>query len=124
MRVVRWLFAVVVAVALGGTPAVADVYGSCAVPRCADAREAVSVWKSKGTPGGRGWYRWPDGRYNFSGGRFANREGQLPAGGRYSEYDVYSRRRGAPRDGYRLVIDRGSGRAWFSPDHYDDVHLL
>ncbi|PZG52042.1 ribonuclease N [Spongiactinospora gelatinilytica] len=120
MRIARCLLAVV----LTGTPAAADVYGTCAIPRCADAREAADIWRSKGSPAGRGWYRWPDGRYNFSGGRFGNREGQLPPGGRYSEYDVYSRRWGAARDEYRLVIDRGSGRVWFSPDHYDDVHLL
>ncbi|MCK2215746.1 hypothetical protein MF672_018390 [Actinomadura sp. ATCC 31491] len=98
--------------------------GSCALARCADARSAASIWSAKGYPTSRGWYSWPDGRDNYTGGRFRNREGRLPGGAAYYEYDVYPRARGAARDAYRIVVDRGSGAAWFSPDHYTGFHRL
>nr|WP_260407636.1 ribonuclease domain-containing protein [Planomonospora venezuelensis] len=106
------------------TPASASVYNSCTVSRCSDARSAKAIWAGKGYPTGRGWYSWPDGRYNFAGGRFYNREGQLPGGATYQEYDVYSRARGAARDAYRIVVNRSTGAAWFSPNHYTDFYRL
>ncbi|RVX45854.1 ribonuclease [Nonomuraea polychroma] len=106
------------------TPANAAVYGSCTISRCADARTAKSIWASKGYPTTRGWYSWPDGKYNFAGGRFYNREGQLPSGATYYEYDVYSRPYGAARDAYRIVVNRSTGVAWFSPNHYTDFYRL
>ncbi|MGI5285415.1 ribonuclease domain-containing protein [Nonomuraea polychroma] len=106
------------------TPANAAVYGSCTISRCADARTAKSIWASKGYPTTRGWYSWPDGKYNFAGGRFYNREGQLPSGATYHEYDVYSRSQGAARDAYRIVVNRSTGVAWFSPNHYTDFYRL
>jgi hypothetical protein len=106
------------------TPANAAVYGSCTISRCADARTAKSIWASKGYPTTRGWYSWPDGKYNFAGGRFYNREGQLPSGATYYEYDVYSRSQGAARDAYRIVVNRSTGVAWFSPNHYTDFYRL
>lgn len=109
---------------VGITPAIAAVHDSCAISRCADARTARSIWASKGYPTTRSWYSWPDGRYNFAGGRFYNREGQLPSGATYYEYDVYSRARGAARDAYRIVVNRSTGVAWFSPNHYTDFHRL
>ncbi|MEW9550500.1 ribonuclease domain-containing protein [Nonomuraea sp. NPDC050783] len=129
LAAVRALLAVLGALAclLGlGTalPANADVHGSCTIPRCAAARSAASIWESKDYPTRSGWYPWPDGRHNYTGGRFRNREGQLPAGATYYEYDVYSRARGAARDAYRIVVNRGTGAVWFSPDHYTDFHRL
>jgi hypothetical protein len=63
-----------------------------------------------------------------TGGRFCNREGQLPSA-TCSEYDVYSRNRGAARDAYRIVVNRSAARdayrivvnrstraAYFTPD--------
>ncbi|MEV6982839.1 ribonuclease domain-containing protein [Sphaerisporangium sp. NPDC051017] len=108
----------------GVTPADAAVYSSCTISRCSDARYAASVWSSKGYPTTAGWYTWPDGRYNYTGGTFQNREGQLPASGTYNEYDVYSRARGAARDAYRIVVNRSTGAVWFSPNHYTDFYRL
>ncbi|WP_223189706.1 ribonuclease domain-containing protein [Nonomuraea terrae] len=125
LRLAVVLAALVSLVGLAGVvPANADVYGSCTMSRCADARAARSVWQSKGYPTSAGWYSWPDGRYNYTGGRFYNREGQLPAGATYHEYDVYSRARGAARDAYRIVVNRSTGAVWFSPDHYTDFYRL
>ncbi|GII58585.1 ribonuclease N1 [Planotetraspora thailandica] len=109
---------------VGVVPANASVYSSCNISRCSDARSARSTWQSKGYPTTAGWYTWPDGRYNYTGGRFENREGQLPSGGTYYEYDVYSRSRGAARDAYRIVVNRSSGAVWFSPNHYTDFYRL
>ncbi|MGC5012428.1 ribonuclease domain-containing protein [Streptosporangium sp. DT93] len=106
------------------TPAEAAVYNSCTISRCSDARSAKSIWSGKGYPTSRGWYAWTGGKYNFTGGRFYNREGQLPAGGTYNEYDVYSRNQGAARDAYRIVVNRSTGVAWFSPNHYTDFYRL
>ncbi|MFE0151540.1 ribonuclease domain-containing protein [Nonomuraea sp. NPDC059007] len=108
----------------GIAPAHAAVYNSCTMSRCADARTAKSIWASKGYPTSRTWYSWPDGRHNFAGGRFYNREGQLPGGATYHEYDVYSRTMGAARDAYRIVVNRSTGVTWFSPNHYTDFYRL
>jgi len=54
----------------------------------------------------------------YVGGRlFQNREGRLPAG-RYREYDLYPHTPGKDRGPERLVIDQGTGRAYYSADHY------
>ncbi|GAA0971263.1 ribonuclease domain-containing protein [Acrocarpospora macrocephala] len=108
----------------GITPAEASVYNSCTISRCSDARSANATWRSKGYPTTSGWYSWPDGRYNYTGGRHYNREGQLPSGATYYEYDVYSRARGAARDAYRIVVNRSTGVTWFSPNHYTDFYRL
>ncbi|MCO6003789.1 hypothetical protein NE236_02245 [Actinoallomurus purpureus] len=109
---------------VGITPADASVYGSCTISRCADARSADATWASKGYPTTSGWYSWPDGKYNYTGGQFYNREGELPSGATYYEYDVYSRAKGASRDAYRIVVNRSSGVTWFSPNHYTDFYQL
>jgi hypothetical protein len=106
------------------TTAHASVHSSCTISRCADARSADSIWASKGYPTTSGWYSWPDGKYNYTGGRFYNREGELPSGATYYEYDVYSRSKGASRDAYRIVVNRSTGVTWFSPNHYTDFYQL
>jgi ribonuclease T1 len=54
----------------------------------------------------------------YVGGRtFANRERRLPRG-RYREYDIDPRRPGQNRGAERLVIERETGRAYYTPDHY------
>ncbi|MGW0803473.1 ribonuclease domain-containing protein [Nonomuraea sp. NPDC002799] len=108
----------------GVTPATATVYDTCTISRCADARAATAVWASYDYPTTAGWYAWPDSRHNYTGGRFYNREGQLPSGATYNEYDVYSRARGERRDAYRIVVNRSTGVTWFSPNHYTDFHRL
>jgi len=106
------------------TPAAnADVYDSCTLSRCSAASAANSTWSAKGYPG-RGWYSWPNGQCNFTGGTFQNREGQLPAGHRYQEFDVYPRTCNASRDAYRIVVDRTDGAVYFSPDHYANFYRL
>jgi guanyl-specific ribonuclease Sa len=59
----------------------------------------------------------------FEGGRtFSNREGRLPAGGAYREYDVDTRpasRSGTTRNAERLVVDTNTGKAWYTGDHYN-----
>lgn len=102
----------------------ASVFGSCTIDRCADARSADAIWAGKGYPTASGWYPWPDGRFTFTGGQFFNREGELPSGATYYEYDVYSRPEGAARDAYRIVVNRNTGVTWFSPNHYTDFYQL
>lgn len=121
-------FAVVASV-LGVTTAVtpaadAAVYSSCTQTRCSAARSANSTWSSMGYPGDRDWYSWPNGQCNFAGGTFYNREGQLPSGRNYQEFDVYPRACGASRDAYRIVVDRTTGTVYFSPDHYRNFYRL
>ena len=102
----------------------ATVYSSCTMTRCADARSANTTGQSKGYPGTRGWYSWPNGQCNFAGGTFYNREGQLPSGHSYREFDVYPRACGASRDAYRIIVDLSAGVVYFSPNHYTDFYRL
>lgn len=54
----------------------------------------------------------------YIGGRdFQNRERRLPWG-YYREYDVNPKRRGRGRDAERLVIERRTGKAYYTGDHY------
>jgi hypothetical protein len=108
----------------GTSAASAAVYQSCTLSRCPAARTARTGWDGLGWPTSRNWYSWPYGQFNYTGGTFQNREGQLPGGGTYNEYDVYPRSRGAARDAYRIVVDRGTGAAWFTPDHYLNFYRL
>ena len=106
------------------TPAAdAAVYNSCTQSRCSAAISANRTWQSLGYPA-KGWYSWPNGQYNYTGGTFFNREGQLPAGHTYQEFDVYPRARGAARDAYRIVRDRTNGYVYFSPDHYSNFYRI
>jgi len=107
------------------TPAAeAAVYPTCTMSRCSAARTARTGWSELGWPTARNWYTWPYGRYNFAGGTFQNREGQLPSGASYNEYDVYPRNRGAARDAYRIVVNRSTRETWFTPDHYVNFYKL
>jgi ribonuclease T1 len=54
----------------------------------------------------------------YIGGReFHNREHRLPPG-HYHEYDVNPKIRGRSRDAERIVVEQGTGRAYYSGDHY------
>ncbi|MBL8036248.1 MAG: hypothetical protein JSS38_04325 [Nitrospira sp.] len=54
----------------------------------------------------------------YVGGRdFQNRERRLPPG-RYREYDVNPKIRGRGRDAERIVIERRTGKAYYTGDHY------
>ena len=138
-RLRRLFFAAAIVFALAGSalvvPAVvaptrttaaaeATVYSSCTLSRCSAARTARSGWSSLGWPTSRGWYSWPYGQYNYTGGTFQNREGQLPANANYNEYDVYPRANGAARDAYRIVVNRSTRETWFTPDHYVNFYKL
>ncbi|MEV6343399.1 ribonuclease domain-containing protein [Actinoplanes sp. NPDC051851] len=136
-RIRRLLLGLALVFALSGTalvaPAVvaptatsaaqAAVYSSCTISTCTAARTAYTGWASLSWPLTAGWYSWPYGQYNYTGGTFQNREGQLPTS-TYNEYDVYSRAKGASRDAYRIVVDRTSKVAYFTPDHYTTFYKL
>jgi ribonuclease T1 len=102
----------------------AAVYPSCTMSRCAAARTARTGWQQLNFPTSRGWKAWPAGRYNYSGGQYFNREGELPRGATYYEFDVYPRNKGAARDAYRIIVNKSSGVTWFSPNHYGDFYRL
>jgi hypothetical protein len=102
----------------------ATVFSTCTMSRCSAARTARTGWSSLGWPTGSGWYSWPYGQYNYTGGTFQNREHQLPANAAYGEYDVYPRARGAARDAYRIVVNRSTRETWFTPDHYVNFYKL
>jgi len=106
------------------TAAHASVVSSCTISRCSAARTARTGWASLGWPTSAGWYAWPYGQYNYTGGTFQNREGELPANANYNEYDVYSRAKGASRDAYRIVVNRSTKETWFTPDHYVTFYKL
>ena len=106
------------------TAAHASVVSSCTISRCSAARTARTGWASLGWPTSSGWYAWPYGQYNYTGGTFQNREGELPANANYNEYDVYSRAKGASRDAYRIVVNRSTKETWFTPDHYVTFYKL
>lgn len=53
----------------------------------------------------------------YVGGRvFQNREGHLPEGGDYREFDVDPHRGG--RNAERLVVEWKTKKAWYTADHY------
>jgi ribonuclease T1 len=106
------------------TAANASVYSSCSISGCAEARTARSGWSSLGFPTTRTWYAWPYGKYNYAGGQYYNREGELPTGATYYEYDVIPRNKGAARDAKRIIINRSTGVTWYSPNHYTDFYRL
>ena len=93
----------VVAAASGTTEVAPDVQ----VPQ--KARDMLAlIQKRQGEP--------PRG---YIGGRtFQNRERRLPAGS-YREYDVNPKVRGGDRGAERIVIERRSGRAYYTQDHYE-----
>lgn len=60
----------------------------------------------------------------YVGGRaFENRERRLPQG-RYREYDVNPKIPGRNRGAERLVIERRTGKAYYTQDHYRTFMLL
>ncbi|WAL69347.1 ribonuclease N [Amycolatopsis cynarae] len=106
------------------TPAQAAVYNSCSVSGCSAAMTAYDGWSELGFPRSSGWYAWPYGEYNYTGGRFYNREGQLPSGDTFYEYDVNPRPKGASRDAERIVRDVTTGVVWYTPDHYANFYRI
>jgi ribonuclease T1 len=52
------------------------------------------------------------------GGAFHNRGRRLPPG-RYREYDIHPWARGRNRGPERIVVERRSGKAYYTADHYD-----
>lgn len=51
------------------------------------------------------------------GGRFVDRDHNLPAGD-YRKYDIHPHIPGANRGPERLIIEQGTGQAYFTGDHY------
>jgi ribonuclease T1 len=91
------------AVVLAGTAAVPDVD----VPQ--KARDVLAeIERRHGEP--------PPG---YVGGRtFQNRERHLPRGS-YREYDVNPKASGRARGAERIVIERKTGKAYYTRDHYE-----
>jgi ribonuclease T1 len=91
------------AAVLVGAPAVPDVD----VPQ--KARDVLAeIERRRGEP--------PAG---YVGGRaFQNRERRLPRGS-YREYDVTPKVSGRARGAERIVIERNTGRAYYTRDHYE-----
>ena len=54
-----------------------------------------------------------------SGRTFNNREGRLPPGGRYKEYDVDPVPSQGNRNSERIIVDENTGQAWYTSDHYE-----
>ena len=103
----------------------ADYYPTCSHHGCAEAYDSTDTWESLGFPSSRGWYDWPPtGTCNFAGGTYRNYEGELPAGHSYLEFDVTPRACGAPRQAWRIVLDRTTGDVYFTPDHYSTFYLM
>jgi guanyl-specific ribonuclease Sa len=73
--------------------------------RAKDLLEAIQQHEGNALPG------------YIGGGVFQNRERRLPLG-HYREYDVNPKIRGRSRDAERIVIEQGSGRAYYTGDHY------
>src|SRR4051794_30907854 len=48
----------------------AAVHNSCTISRCSAARTARTGWSSLDWPTRSGWYAWPYGQYNYTGGTF------------------------------------------------------
>ncbi|MDH6140278.1 ribonuclease T1 [Kitasatospora sp. GP30] len=66
-------------------------------------------------------YRLPDGWHLRGGNGYHDRDGELPSGDGYHEYDVNPRPTATThRDAERLVRDAATGQAWYSADHYAD----
>ena len=61
----------------------------------------------------------------YRGGRiFRNREGILPKGKAYYEYDVHPYRPGISRGAERLVVDREKSVFYYTKDHYTTFFKL
>lgn len=61
----------------------------------------------------------------YVGGRtFNNREGLLPSGGRYKEYDIHPRIQGQNRGRERIVVDSQTNQAWYTSDHYGSFESM
>jgi ribonuclease T1 len=57
---------------------------------------------------------------DYEGGwTFENREGKLPQGGDYREFDIDPKIPGTGRNAERIVLDMNNGRAWYTPNHYN-----
>jgi ribonuclease T1 len=86
-------------------PSVAGRAAPAALERARDVLAAIEQRDGAPLPG-------------YVGGReFHNRERRLPAG-RYREYDVHPRIKGQDRGAERLVVERITGRAYYTGDHY------
>jgi guanyl-specific ribonuclease Sa len=72
----------------------------------AKAVQVLQIVRSTGQP--------PDG---YVGGRvFQNREGLLPAGGDYREFDLDPHHGG--RNAERIIVEWSTKKAWYTGDHY------
>lgn len=61
---------------------------------------------------------------NYMSKPFQNREGYLPKGGKYTEYDVNPTQSNANRGSERIVVDKNTGKGWYTSDHYNSFTRL
>jgi ribonuclease T1 len=90
----------------GAAPAVHSPNGASVAGVPDKALHVLQIVRETGQP--------PDG---YVGGRvFENREGRLPPGGDYREFDVdpYN----GPRNAERIIVDWNTRQAWYTGDHY------
>jgi hypothetical protein len=102
--------------------AAAAVY-DCGCP--SSAYTMLDRWEALRFPKGAAWRQIGTNQWLYGGAVHQNREGQLPSGGNYREYDaqVYSYR-GQSRGAKRIVVDLDAGEAWYSPNHYTDFYRM
>jgi ribonuclease T1 len=100
----------------------AAVY-QCGCPQ--SAYDLRSRWENLGFPAGAAWHQVGANKWIFGGAVHQNREGQLPKGARYREYDAqYYTQRGRHRGAKRIVVDIATDAAWYSPNHYTDFYRM
>ena len=92
------------AVPSASNPTSASPVADASVPR--KALNVLQIVRTTGQP--------PDG---YVGGRvFENREGRLPSGGDYREFDVDPHN--GQRNAERLIVEWKTKKAWYTGDHY------
>ncbi|MDL2295918.1 hypothetical protein LJC18_03885 [Lachnospiraceae bacterium OttesenSCG-928-E19] len=56
---------------------------------------------------------------NHKGGKdYINKDGKLPEG-QYKEFDLNPSQKGVARGSERIVIEKNTGKTYYTPDHYE-----
>ncbi|MBX3388623.1 MAG: hypothetical protein KF691_04125 [Phycisphaeraceae bacterium] len=94
------------------------MYSGGSIPPSLVPSRALETLEAIRNNGGRPLQGYPGGRV------FQNREGLLPQGGQYREFDVNPKPLTGSRDAERIVIDSLSGNAYYTPDHYQNFYPM
>lgn len=135
-RLLGLLTALAVVAGLAGlavvTPAIVAPHSAsqaqAAVYNCGCPSSAYTMrthWANLNYPRSAAWRQIGTNQWLYGGAVHQNREGQLPAGASYREYDaqVYTQR-GQARGAKRLVVNINTLAAWYSPNHYADFYRM